>query len=346
MVKAHFLKLPRRLYHKNTYVQNINLEKQLLTGSHILSRYFSVIPIVVLDEHKTAVSRCTLTLYTADPAAYIGFFESVNDHEATAVLFEIAEKLAKQNGKTKLVGPLNASFWIGYRLKTNKFDSVYTSEPYNKEYYPDLWKSAGFGITDRYYSNALRVPKETDQSMKCKQRLQMVKDSGYEIQSPTKQTFNENLKEIYQLLIQVYSKFPMFKKIEEHEFCQLFQNLKFVLDFDFVKLIYKEKKLTGFFISVPDYKNLTHQKITIRSLLKILRMKNSSPQKYVLLYMGIDPKHPGLGSAMAELIKQELVKKHACSIGALFHEGKISGEYYKELAVDRYEYVLFRKEIL
>ena len=346
MVKAHFLKLPRRLYHKNTYVQNINLEKQLLTGSHILSKYFSVILIVVLDEHKTAVSRCTLTLYTADPAAYIGLFESVNDQEATAVLFKTAEKLAKQNGKAKLVGPLNASFWIGYRLKTNKFDSVYTSEPYNKGYYSELWKSAGFEITDRYYSNALRVPKETDQSMKCRQRLQMVQDSGYEIHSPTKQTFSENLKEIYQLLIQVYSKFPMFKKIEEHEFCQLFQNLKFVLDFDFVKLIYKEKKLTGFFISVPDYKNLTHQKITIRSLLKILRIKNSNPQKYVLLYMGIDPKHPGLGSAMAELIKQELVKKHAYSIGALFHEGKISGEYYKELAVDRYEYVLFGKDIL
>lgn len=327
-------------------MQNIHLEKQILTGSHILSKYFSVIPIIVLNEHKTTVSRCVLTLYAADSTAYIGFFESVNDREATAVLFETAEKLAKQSGKTKLSGPLNASFWIGYRLKTNKFDSVYTSEPFNKEYYPELWESAGFGITDRYYSNALRPPKETDQSMKCRQRLQMIKNSGYEIQSPTKQTFSKNLKEIYQLLIRIYSKFPLFKRIEEYEFCQLFRILKFVLDFDFVKLIYKEKKLAGFFISVPDYKNLTHQKITIENLLKILRIKNRSSKNYVLLYMGIDPKHPGLGAAMAELIKQELVKKHASSISALFHEGKISGKYYKELAIGQYEYVLFGKDIV
>lgn len=322
------------------------MEKQILEGSHVLSRYFSVIPIVVLNEHNTAAGRCLLTLYPGDPAAYIGFFESINDPQAASLLFQTAEELAAQNEKTKLCGPVDASFWIGYRLKTDHFDFVYTSEPYNKDYYARLWKDAGFVITDRYFSNALRAPRETDQNKKYHQRLQMFLDAGYVIRTPSKQTFSSNLKEIYSLLIRVYSGFPLFKKIEEDEFFQLFQGLRHILDLSLVKLVYKERRLVGFFISVPDYRNLTHQKITPWIFLKLLRIRHSRLKKYVLLYMGIDPGHPGLGSAMAELIRQELEMKEASSVSALFHEGKISGRYYKELAVDQYEYVLFKKEIL
>lgn len=49
-VKRRFLELPRRLYDKTDNVQDPGLEKELLDGRHILSRYCSVVPIVVLDE--------------------------------------------------------------------------------------------------------------------------------------------------------------------------------------------------------------------------------------------------------------------------------------------------------
>ncbi|MCH5274288.1 MAG: hypothetical protein J1E65_00510 [Lachnospiraceae bacterium] len=344
-VKKRFLKLPLSLYDKKTYVQNIKLEKQLLEGRHILSKYFSVTPIVVVDECGKTAGRCMLTFYEADPKAYIGFFECIHEAEAAVTLFQAAQKAAKQNGKTELTGPLNASFWLGYRLKTNHFGSVYTAEPYNKAYYSAFFEMAGFEVSETYYSNAIRVPKAEDDSMKCRQRLQMVLDAGYHITSPTKTTFETNLREIYELLIRVYSDFPMFKRIQKQEFCILFESLKQVLDYDFVKLVYKGEELAGFFISVPNYGNLTHQSLTLGNLLKILRIKNSKMKEYVLLYMGIDPTHPGLGAAMAELIKQELTKKQARSISALIHTGKVSGNYYKELAVDRYEYALFKKYI-
>ena len=334
------------LYDKNTYVQDIVLEKQILSGSHILSKYFTVVPIIVLNESGKIASRCLLTFYENDSNAYIGFFESINSTEASRCLFKASEMLASKNGKTKLVGPLNASFWIGYSLKTNKFDSVYTSEPYNKAYYLDLWKDAGFKIKEKYFSNIMRAPTENDQSAKCIKRLQMIKNSGYIIKSPKKSTFNKNLREIYGLLIRTYSGFPMFKKINEEDFFNMFRGLKYILDFNLVKLVYKESKLVGFFICVPDYKNLTHQKITIINLMKILKIKNEKNKKYIALYMGIDSKHPGLGSAMSEIIKKELEKRQSCSVGALIHDGKISGEYYKQLIIDKYEYVLFEKSIL
>lgn len=344
-VREQFLKLPRRLYDKSTYVQDIKLEEQLLTGSHVLSCHFKFTPIIVLERQKAVVGRCILTFYEDDPAAYVGFFECIDDSEAATVLFQAAETIAREQGKTRLTGPLNGSFWIGYRLKVDRFETVYTSEPYNKEYYSRLWKQAGFVVCDRYSSNLFRVPRKEDSSMKCRQRLQMIREKGYEILSPNRKTFDVRLKEIYGLLIRVYANFPMFKRIEEQEFCELFKGLKHVLDFELVKLVYWKRELVGFFICVPNYGNLTHQSITPGNLLKILRIKYRRSKEYVLLYMGIDPGHPGLGAAMAELIKQELTKRRARSIGALIHEEKISGEYYKELTMDRCEYVLFEKEI-
>lgn len=344
-VITQFLKLPHMLYDSKTYVQDIETEKQLLTGTHVLSHYFSVTPIVILDEYRKPVSRCVLTFYENDPTAYVGFFESINDTKASDALFTAARRLARQNGREKLAGPLNGSFWIGYRLKTNKFGSVYTSEPYNKEYYLDLWKHAGFEVSDRYISNAFRIPTETDSSMKCRERLEMVKENGYLITTPTKETFDRNLRDIYGLLIRVYANFPMFRKVEEEEFRRLFGSLKYVLDFEFVKLIYKEQELAGFFVCIPNYQNLTHQTIRLGNLLRIWKMKNSKEKELILLYLGIDPAHPGLGAALTELVKQELVRKQVRSISALIHEGKITGKFYQELVEDQYKYVLLSRNI-
>lgn len=344
-VKRRFLELPHRLYSRREAVQNTTLEKELLEGRHILSRYFSVFPIVVLDEAGRAASRCLLTFYEGDLCAYLGFFESVNDTAASGLLFAAAQQAAAQAGKSKLMGPLNASFWIGYRLKTNRFGTPYTAEPYNKAYYAALWEDAGFAVCERYYSNALRVPEEADSSMKCKQRLRRILDAGYILRSPDKHTFAGDLREVYRVLIRCYSRFPMFRRIEEDEFCGMFKSLAMVLDFDLVKLAYREDALAGFFICVPDYGHLTHQGAALRNLPGLFWNKYFRKRKrYVLLYLGIDPKHPGVGAALAEAVKQELVQKKAASVAALIHEGGISGGFYKELAVGRYEYALFSRE--
>lgn len=33
------------------------------------------------------------------------------------------------------------------------------------------------------------------------------------------------------------------------------------------------------------------------------------------------------------------------SIGALIHQGKVTGNYYKKCIIDKYEYVLLKKQV-
>jgi hypothetical protein len=115
-----FLLLPKRLYDPRTCTQNEREEEQILRGSHVLSKYFDVKGILVYQGPDVA-ARCLVTFYPDDGTAYIGFFECIQDAACAEVLFRAAKDIAKSGMRNRIVGPVNASFWIGYRLKTNGF---------------------------------------------------------------------------------------------------------------------------------------------------------------------------------------------------------------------------------
>lgn len=341
-VRKLFLALPGTLYEPEMLPQDIKCERQLLEGTHVLSTDFEVIPFVVVDENGAAVCRCLLTLYPDDETAYMGFFESFDCIEACRVMFLNAEKTAGLYRKKRIAGPVNASIWLGYRFKINRFEEVYTGEPYNKDYYARLWEECGYSVCDRYFSNGFGKIRREDRREKFVKRLELFTEKGYAFKTLKQKPFEEALKEIYDLMIELYSGFPCYRYITYKQFKELFGKLKFAVKPEMVKLVYRKQELAAFFICVPNYGNLTAGTISMRKLVKILQVRRK-PKEYVLLYMGVRPDCLGLGSALSELVREELSKNQCSSIGALIHEGKITGAYYRELAVSRYEYVLLDK---
>ncbi len=69
----NFLALPTWLYTSNEIMQNSAEEEQLISGAHVLSRYFKVYPILAIDESNNAVALCVLTAYPDHSSAYFGF---------------------------------------------------------------------------------------------------------------------------------------------------------------------------------------------------------------------------------------------------------------------------------
>ena len=340
-----FLELPGRLYSKKELMQNKEEELAVLNETHPLSHYFHIHRLLVTDEGKRTVCRAILTVYENDRTAYLGFFESENSRGACSLLFHRAEELAKEEGCHTVVGPVDASFWIRYRFKVNRFKEPYTGEPYNKDYYAGLWQAAGYQCMERYYSNRYRVVEKGYRSEKFTDRLKEKEAKGYVIKSPDAKTFDDTLKEVYGLLITLYSGFPVFKHITEGEFCRQFSYLKKLIRYRMVKMAYYQKKPVGFFVSIPDYKNTVYGRLSVSDIVKytLTRIK---PKEYVMLYMGVDAGHRGLGKALAESIKEELQKQKTASVGALIRKGNINRDYFKELVAYEYEYVLLKKELL
>ena len=340
-----FLALPKALYPREKRTQDTKGERAILQGTHPLSSEFTVRAYLAVDDAGTSPKgRCVLTYYDDDPAAYVGFFECVEDLDVCRALLTAAEEQARADGKEKLTGPLDASFWIGYRFKTENFDEHFTGEPDNLPYYPAFWGACGFEVAERYYSNYLRSPTPDDPSEKWEKRLKKALERGYEIRTLERRTFDETLRDIYRMLVRLYAKFPAFKLITEEQFVALFGSLKYVVDYDCVLLGYKDGALAGFFVCIPNYGTMVDGDLSLRDLPAILRIRRDC-KEYVILYIGVDRKHLGLGGAFAQTIREIGQNKGAGSIAALIHEGNSSGVFFRELTTHTARYVLLEKAL-
>lgn len=318
----------------------------LLEGKHPLSHYFKVTPIVV-KENDRMIARAVLTCYPEDPAAYLGYFEAENNVEAVKLLMNFAVHLAQMYGKKKIEGPMNASFWLGYRLKINHFEKEpYFSELYHHAYYQKLWEANGFNRSATYFSNHYAPVDERINQEKYVGRYHQFKAKGYSIKSPSKQTLDADFKKVSKMLQERFKTFPVFKGISDEEFMKLYENLKLILVLRYVKLAFDPMgKLAGFLIAVPDYGNqLVKETLSKKEILRLLLTKQIT-RNYIILYMAVNKHHEGLGSALVYSLIEEFKKRKISSISSYILEGKVSGSYVISSITDQNEYAYYSKNI-
>lgn len=333
-----FLDLAKKLYNKNDNMESPDTIRKFLTGEHPMSKYFSLDAYLIYDGDR-AVGRFALTLYPDDPVCYLGFFECIDDKDAAEFLFASAEKLAKEKSCRTIEGPVDASFWNKYRLKINNFDRLpYTGEPYNKEYYYNLFLENGYTVKEHYTSNAYRAVDDSYVNEKFEGRYKAFLEQGYRIESPKVEDYEKILDEVYRMITELYSDFPIYKHVSKEDFKEMFMSYKSIMNMSMTKIAYYKDKTVGFYISLPDYGNKVYH-LNLPNILSVLKTKKH-PKQYVMLYMGVDAEHRGLGKAIVYSIIKELEANKLPSIGALARDGKVTQTYVIEEATSIYEYVL------
>lgn len=339
-----FLNLPKKLYSKETNIEDSKEVEKLLTGTHSLSKYFHLDKFLIY-KNNIVVGRFIITTYKNDSTAYLGFFECIDDKKTAKFLFDNVYNFCKDKKYKRIIGPVDASFWIKYRLKINKFDKTpYTGEPYNKSYYQKLFIENNYQVVHHYTSSIYSKVKKDYSNEKYANRYNDFINKGYKIVSPKMEDYETIIKDIYHLITELYSDFPIYKNISQEDFVEVFKNYKRIINPDMIKLAYHQNKMVGFFISIPNYKNTVYHLNNPLNIIKILSIKKK-PKEYIMLYMGVDKKHQGLGKALADSIMEELRKTKLPSIGALAKDGKVTQNYVNDLITDRYEYVLLERKI-
>ncbi|MFA5659611.1 MAG: hypothetical protein WC900_10060 [Oscillospiraceae bacterium] len=340
-----FLAVPKLIYTKKQLVQNESDEIKLLTASHVLSKYF-IFTGFVCYKSSAPCGRCAVTLYPDTNNAYIGFFECIDDEKAAKEMMNCAEKFIVECGRSTVIGPVDASFWIKYRMKVSGFDKTpYFSEPYNMGYYQRLWECCGYKISQEYISNIYDTfTRKNSRIKKCKSRYERFTEKSYIIASPNKKDWEKTISDIYCLIMKLYSDFPVFAYLSENDFKELFAGFKTILDFSMVKTAYLNGVAAGFFIGIPDYKNRLYGKTGVFEILYLV-LKKIRCSNYIFLYMGVDSGHQGLGNALTQTMIENAAKKRASAVGALIKKGKFTGNYAKERINGIYEYVLMEKPL-
>ena len=338
-----FISFPKKLYTKKDNIEDPHTMRDLLEGKHPLSKYFHLNKFVIYKDDQV-VGRFIITEYPDDKKiCYLGFFECTNDSKVAKYLFKNAYQFAKENNYKRLVGPVDASFWIKYRLKINKFERPYTGEPYNLEYYYKLFLNNGFKVCDHYTSQVYEQVDETYSNVKFTEHYNEFMKLGYRIEKPKIEEYDKCIEEVYDLVTDLYKDFPIFKDVKKEDFLKVYKSYEKIINMDMVRMAYFKDKAVGFYISIPNYHNIVYH-LTPFNILKILKQRKK-PKGYVMLYMGVDQKHRGLGKALVYSIVEELKKSNLPSIGALAHDGKINQHYAEEAIQSRYEYVLLERDI-
>ena len=298
----------------------------------------------VAHKDDNVAGRFLITVYPNDDTAYLGFYECINDDDVSKEMFEKAVRYAKELNLKRIVGPVDCSFWIKYRLKINKFDLLpYTGEPYNKDYYLKQFENNGFNVCEHYKSQIYKVLDGNFKNDKFEDHYKEFIDKGYNIVKPKKEDISKVMEEVYDMLMVLYSDFPIFKSLSKEDFKVQFDSLSKISNMQLDRMAYFNGKPVGFYISIPNYNNLVYN-VNFSKLLKILRIKKN-PKDYVMLYMGVDKEHRGLGKALSKSIADELNELKKPSIGALARGGKVNQNYAEEVIESRYEYVLLDKQL-
>lgn len=342
------LALPGLIYPEGRLMQSASEFQAQVAGTHPLSGLYEFEAWLMCDGDGQPLMRAALTFpHTKPNVAYLGYFESVT--QEAALMREFIDSLSQRAREVKdvksLIGPVQASFWLGYRMQLSGFsDAPFTGEPHNPAYYPALWEAAGFKLKESYLSNFFhQIPKQFQQP-RLKKRYRKFVAEGVRFVSPERSQWQAVLPPVFDLLSELYQDFPLFESISFEQFAQVFGEYQHILDFSMVKLAYQQEQLVGFVITFPDYGQLVHRPVKGLNLLKILKRRRKA-RRYVVMYLGVDGNYLGLGSALSYLIYQEIEARSAYAVAALIHQDKVTKAYVADLQAYQHHYGVYQKEI-
>ena len=335
-----FIRFVENIYPKDRWVKNQSLLEDLFKGSHILSHHFDFKAYIGYVSGRPVI-RGAMIYYPNQEDAYFGFFEADNQQEYMDEFMSYLGKQAGLRGYKRIVGPIQASFWLGYRMKLTQFDKEpFTGEPDNPAYYPQLWQGAGFKIIETYVSNYYRAPDTSYQSDKLLDRYRSFVFDQVRIIHPQPQKWQLYFTDIYYLLSELYADFPFYYPIRKEEFMDLFMPLAKVIHWDKITLAYYYNRLVGFMITIPDYGLLLEQELSLKNLYKIFKRK-SKPDQFIMMYLGVSPDFLGLGSALIYPLVNQFVKEELSTISALIHQPKVTQNYQADIRTDQTHYGMF-----
>ena len=230
-----------------------------------------------------------------------GFFECIDDKDASKMLFDTAKNWLEKNGFNSMDGPINfgeRDKWWGCLVEGFDIDPNYLQN-YGKSYYQKLFENYGFQLLFRQltFLKKVRTPLSEKLSLKAERAL---RDPNYNFKTLEKRNIQKYIKDFTNIYNDAWSKYPGVSKLELSQAKLLFAQLKPILDEKILWFAYHNDEPVGFFISIPEMNQIfkyVNGKLDLFGKLKTfyhLKIKKSC-KKMVGLVFGIVPKHQGKG---------------------------------------------------
>ncbi len=262
-----FIRLPWKIYKGDPYwVPPLIMDlKKLLDKKKHPFYHHSTADLFLAQRNGEYVGRIAAILnnnhnkFHNEKTAFFGFFETINDPEVAAALFETTENWARAKGMTVLRGPANYSTNETCGLLVEGFEaSPRVMMTYNPKYYVDLIEGHGFAKAMDLY--AWWMHSETGLNPKIvRVGEKVLKNEGLALRNINLKNFEAEVAAIKKIYNDAWSNNWGFVPMTDAEFEHLAKDLKPVVDPRLVMIVEKNGEPVGFSLSLPDLNEALHK---------------------------------------------------------------------------------------
>jgi len=315
--ESEFLDFPSRLYKSDpNYIRPLDEEVKAIfdPAKNKLFRNGDAKRWLLKDDNNKTVGRIAsfyneaLSKANDQPTGGIGFFDSINDVEASKILFDASREWLVGKGMEAMDGPINFgerdSFW---GCLVDGFYPPIFNMPYNFPYYKDLFESYGFqNYFDQYTYHRLLVPGKLTPVVEEK-AMKILNNKDYHFKTIDTKNTDKFIEDFMIIYNKAWARFPGIKKLSKAHASALFKSLKPIMDPRLILYGYYKNEPVAFFIMMPDINQIIREfdgKLYMINKLKLIfKIKyTSATDKVIGRIFGVVPEHQGRG-VEAGLIK-------------------------------------------
>jgi GNAT superfamily N-acetyltransferase len=229
--------------------------------------------------------------YRGPGTGFFGFFESIPDPRVATALLEAAAAWLREQGRSRLVGPLNFCIYDEMGLLVEGFDSMPVMfQTHNPPYYEDLLTSWGFRKAFDWH--AYKVTNRDVDLPAMERRLEeILQGREVVIRNLMPGEMARRAEEVFNLFNEAWAPNWGHVPLTRRQFQDQFDQVKILLRPQLAHLALDHDRLVGFGISLPDLNPLIkklHGRLTLWGKLRLLYEAKYKPvQRIRALVVGI-----------------------------------------------------------
>jgi L-amino acid N-acyltransferase YncA len=268
--------------------------------------FFVVYKDMVPASAACALLNMALAYKNAIPGLF-GCFESINDFQSFSLLMNEIKKHFQNQGINYLIGPLNASTWLKYRITMPDNNPPFFMDNYHKPWYSSLFEQYGMDVIASYISTSYKRNKFS--FSRLEKAKQILEQKGIHIRNITSDQIKYQLTDFYTVSIDSFSSNFLYSPVSYEIFLNLYKDIEKLEDKVTILLAEKSDHTPcGFALAVDNIYDNSQKGLIIKTVATI----NDSDCK-------------GLGACMVEeLHKKAYQKRYDEIIHALMHSNNLS----------------------
>lgn len=234
------------------------------------------------------------------PTGGIGFFECIDDQEASNLLFDTCKNWLQNRGIEAMDGPINfgeRDKWWGLLIEGHDIEPNYCCN-YNPPYYQRLFENYGFQIYFKQYTYKRLIQDPLTDSVHEKSS-RITQNSDYSFEYLRSNNINKYIEDFRTIYNKAWVKHSGVSEMPSSLAKNIFKQLKPIMDEKIIWFGYFKGEPIAFFIMLPEFNQIAKHlngKLNLLGKIKFLFHKwNKTCRKILALVFGVVPEFQSKG---------------------------------------------------